>query len=205
MPIIEKIKFSQNVDVYPIKLINDNTFAANGESDYILTSSVCISFIKELIKNDQFSVIEDTLQSLSQKQDGTLLLSSFPGVVDIEALIENSKVLPQDFKNVFSSWKKAGAIQVNFDFVKEPNSDFITPKELLKILKSKGVDLHTYQVKAQTLERDDFCGSIYLDVLNSLKGSDCKLSSKFIFLGVDSFDWSGCYDLLVSGEYEFLK
>lgn len=74
------------------------------------------SFISELSELGKIGLIEETLQSLCMRADGTLLKTAFPDLDAFITVAEKMKTVPKELIEALSKWKLLGADEVDIHF-----------------------------------------------------------------------------------------
>lgn len=64
----------------------------------------------------KLNLITDSLQSLSQRNDGTPLQTALTSLCDIKACISLGLVLPESFIEKLKLWETLSCSVINFDF-----------------------------------------------------------------------------------------
>lgn len=77
-------------------------------------------FIDELTELSQLDIIEDTRQSLAQREDGTLLQTAFPVLADFKAILVEMTSAPKKLIESVDAWQLAGSNEVMIEFEEKP-------------------------------------------------------------------------------------
>jgi hypothetical protein len=109
---LQYVCFDQNVEVYPVH----NFTAINGLS-YTLRAHEARAMLSQLAVMGKLSLITDTIQSLCQRNDGTMLQTSFPSLIDVKDCIQSGLNVPAELLAKIKQWESLGATEINFDFV----------------------------------------------------------------------------------------
>lgn len=83
---------------------------------YIMSSSDALAMLNQLSGMGQLKLITETMQSLSQRDDGTLLQTAFPELGEVKDAIERGLTLPQALLEKIEDWDKQGCSTLYFDF-----------------------------------------------------------------------------------------
>ena len=83
---------------------------------YIMSSSDALAMLNQLAGIGRLKLITETMQSLSQRADGTLLQTAFPELGEVKEAIDRGLKLPQTLLEKIEYWDKQGCSTLNFDF-----------------------------------------------------------------------------------------
>jgi hypothetical protein len=108
---IEQCRLDRPVVIYPY--FNKGGFMeqVDGAKPLTLAAPKAEMFIKELRCNENLDLIEESLQSMAQREDGTLLLSSFTSVSEF---IKKTNGFFE--MSLINSWIDKGCNQIHIDF-----------------------------------------------------------------------------------------
>lgn len=112
------VDLNKDVEVYPC-VSRGCVMEPLGDQQYLLSSVDVQSMIVQLQCMGRLSLITETIQSLAQKDDGTMLQTAFPSVGDVKACIDAGLRLPETFIAKINEWEAMGSSEVNFDFVEK--------------------------------------------------------------------------------------
>ncbi len=112
---LKAIDLEREVAVYPVKDMNPLAV-----KEYQLSALEAQAMIAQLLLLNQIKLLTRTLQSLSQRTDGTLLQSAFPSMEELKASIQKGLSLPASLLQKLQEWEALGADEVMFDFVEKP-------------------------------------------------------------------------------------
>ncbi|MCP4262723.1 MAG: hypothetical protein GY774_35240 [Planctomycetes bacterium] len=113
---LDYVDLNEDVEIYPSK--KSGCFSTVIEDEkYVLAAGDATSMLNQLQQMGNLSLITETMQSLSQRVDGTNLQTAFPDLASLKACIEKGLALPVSFLEKLTHWEKLGATEVNFDFV----------------------------------------------------------------------------------------
>ena len=117
MSSINKVNKDEVAEVYPCKVVGITSSAMAGMSLSMSPDDVK-SFFCTLEKEGNLTLITNTLQALSQRSDGTRLMTAFPSISEVYRVIDGgSKAFTESLLIALSFWKVAGANEISFDFV----------------------------------------------------------------------------------------
>lgn len=112
---LQYVDLDQDVNIYP--------YTKNGhpieDQSYCLSSSEAKTMLTQLYMMGRLNLITDTIQSLSQRADGTLLQTAFPSLHDVKACIQNGLMLPDVLLEKLRHWESLSTTEINFDFVEQ--------------------------------------------------------------------------------------
>ena len=111
---LQYVDLGQNVDIYPC--VGDTYLEPISGETYCLSSLEVKKMLNQLKSMDLLGLITDTLQSLSQKQDGTKLQTALPAFSDVKKCISSGLVLPQSLVEKINYWETLECSVINFDF-----------------------------------------------------------------------------------------
>jgi len=83
-----------------------------------MSSEETILFLDELSLNDDLHIIEDTLQGLAMRTDGTYLLTAFPTLNDFKYVVNSMINIPEKLISLLMKWEEMGSNEISIDFVK---------------------------------------------------------------------------------------
>ncbi|WP_283392157.1 hypothetical protein [Photobacterium phosphoreum] len=84
---------------------------------YVMLPEDLNVFLNSLEDTGELILIIKTLQSLWQRENGTLLLTAFPSINDFIDITTKLNNVPIELMNMIKQWKEDGACEVNIDFV----------------------------------------------------------------------------------------
>lgn len=123
------VDLNKDVEVYPC-VIRGCIMEPVEKQKYLLSSEDAQSMIVQLQCMGHLSLITETIQSLAQKDDGTLLQTAFPSVDEVKACIDAGLRLPKTFIAKINEWEAMGCSVVNFDFVEKDIESVGTEQDL---------------------------------------------------------------------------
>ncbi len=116
MSALNKINLNKSVKIYPCKTVGIYAHPL-AEKPIILSPEQAKAFVAQLGKQGDLSLLEITLQGLSERRDGTALQTAFPSLPKVVAATTSMlSILPFGFLQILNKWEKAGATEINFDF-----------------------------------------------------------------------------------------
>ncbi len=74
-------------------------------------------FVSELVCQGFSLFIEESLQSLAMRKDGTLLLTSFPEITEVKRVFSGLASVSSELSALVLEWESMGCTEVNIDFV----------------------------------------------------------------------------------------
>ncbi len=93
------------------------------EKEFFTLDAVHVKpFVDELTKLNQLHLIEETLQCLSERKDGTVLNTAFPDIKPFKLVASEMDSIPQELKDLLDKWDSQGAHEINIDFELKRNS-----------------------------------------------------------------------------------
>tara|TARA_Y100000310_G_scaffold340989_1_gene438646 strand:- start:612 stop:1319 length:708 start_codon:yes stop_codon:yes gene_type:complete len=113
---LDYVDLNEDVEIYPSKKSGCFSTVIEGEK-CVLAAGDATSMLNQLQQMGNLALITETMQSLSQRVDGTNLQTAFPDLASLKACIEKGLALPASFLEKLTHWEKLGATEVNFDFV----------------------------------------------------------------------------------------
>jgi len=84
---------------------------------FIMQPKDAKSFISELNENDLLELIEESLQSLAQRNDGTQLLTAMPYLSEVKAVFSELSSVPNELLSLLAEWEVLGCNIVDISFV----------------------------------------------------------------------------------------
>lgn len=111
---LQIVDLEKDVEVYPC--VGDGFLEPIDGQVYIIPSVDVKKIILQLKTMDCLNVITDTLQSLTQRKDGTKLQTALPELLDIKSCISNGLMLRQDFVDKINLWEAMNCSVLNFNF-----------------------------------------------------------------------------------------
>ncbi|ENM5835050.1 hypothetical protein NTH44_003142 [Vibrio metoecus] len=120
---INGIKLDKPVEFIPYvnssgcfaKPLDENEF-------FILDAERVKPFVDELTKLNQLHLIEETLQCLSERKDGTVLNTAFPDIKSFKSVASKMDSIPQELKELIEKWDSQGAHEIDISFELKRNS-----------------------------------------------------------------------------------
>tara|TARA_E500000331_G_C17105505_1_gene647213 strand:+ start:280 stop:639 length:360 start_codon:yes stop_codon:yes gene_type:complete len=116
---ISDIRLDMPVEIYPCSTEGVMTVPLDTQA-YVLSPDQASKFISELKDLDKLSLVEETLQGLAERNDGTKLKTAFPGVDDFIEVARMTESLPTTLLPKIAEWKREGATEINIDFEGKP-------------------------------------------------------------------------------------
>lgn len=83
---------------------------------YTMSPQDIQNFISELRERDNLQLIEESLQGLWLKEDGTPTKSSMPNLSDLKAAMSETNSFPKEFIELVSQWEKLGVNDITITF-----------------------------------------------------------------------------------------
>lgn len=118
---VNGVKLDKPVEFMPYVNSNGSFSQPLDESElFILDAEHVKPFIDELNKLDHLHLVEDTLQSLSQRKDGTLLNTAFPDIESFKLVTSEMDSIPQELKDLLEKWVSLGAHEIHINFEQKP-------------------------------------------------------------------------------------
>ncbi|WP_435277349.1 hypothetical protein ACMAZF_20200 (plasmid) [Psychrobium sp. nBUS_13] len=115
MATMNNVKLDKAVEIYPSKTVGNISTSLEVKS-FWLTPEQAQAFVKELVDLGCIKLIEETLQGLSKRTDGTPLKTAFPTLIEFEVVAKKVTSLPSEFFVNLQEWSTQGATEVNLDF-----------------------------------------------------------------------------------------
>tara|TARA_B100002003_G_C14105441_1_gene531714 strand:+ start:491 stop:862 length:372 start_codon:yes stop_codon:yes gene_type:complete len=116
---ISDIRLDMPVEIYPCRTEGVMTVPLDTQV-YVLSPDQASKFISELKDLDKLSLVEETLQGLAERNDGTKLKTAFPSVDDFIEVARMTESLPTTLLPKIAAWKREGATEINIDFEEKP-------------------------------------------------------------------------------------
>lgn len=114
---IEGIKLDKAAEFRPYKNASGCFADLLDENElFILDASLVKPFINELTRLNQLDLIEETLQCLSQRNDGTVLKTAFPNIQAFKQVAIEMQSVPKQLKVLLDKWQSQGAHEIHIDF-----------------------------------------------------------------------------------------
>ncbi|MDH1848004.1 hypothetical protein [Aeromonas caviae] len=112
MATIDSVKLDRPVEFMPY---------CHGEpldnTQHFFMDAECVQpFIDELTEMGKIDLIEESLQSLWMRKDGTLLKTAFPDLDDFKSTAEKMKSIPRELAESLCKWKSLGANEIDISF-----------------------------------------------------------------------------------------
>jgi hypothetical protein len=111
---LEFVGMGKSVEVYPC--VGDSFLEPIIGQTHILSALDAGDMLGQLLRMGQLRLITDTLQSLSQREDGTLLQTALPTLSDVNTCLSRGLILPKDLIEKINLWETMGCSVINFDF-----------------------------------------------------------------------------------------
>lgn len=115
---LQYVDIEKDVEIYPYS----GQTPISGET-YRLLSLDAIAMLYQLKSMGQLSLIDDTLQSLCQRKDGTQLQTAFPDLSDVKACISRGLILPQALVEKINLWETMNCSEITFNFEELKSND----------------------------------------------------------------------------------
>lgn len=116
MATLNDVNINAGVVVYPCQTQGITSSPIEGEH-YSLSPFDTKYILSQLEQMGRLSLIEDTLQGLSQRLDGTKLKTAFPSLGEIKQCLNDGLMLPVPMLAMLEKWESLGATEISFDFV----------------------------------------------------------------------------------------
>lgn len=113
---LQYVDLDKDVTVYPTAMRGCTSYPIDNQS-YVLLAPAAKVMLSQLAVMGRLSMITETMQSLSQMDDGTLLQTAFPDFDNVKDCIQSGLNLPDELLTKIKEWESLGATEVNFDFV----------------------------------------------------------------------------------------
>lgn len=113
---LQYVDLDKDVTVYPYVMQGCPSNPIDNQS-YTLLAHEAIAMLDQLRRMGKLSLITETIQSLSQRDDGTLLQTAFPDLGDVKDCIQSGLNLPDGLLSKIKEWESLGATEVWFQFV----------------------------------------------------------------------------------------
>lgn len=107
--ILIHIRYNESVEFYAYYGFSRHK---KDSAKYVMSPEDLNVFLNSLVM-----LITNTLQSLWQRENGTLLLTVFPSINDFIDITTKLNNAPIELMNMVKQWKEDGACEVNIDFV----------------------------------------------------------------------------------------
>ena len=95
-----------------------STYIKNVES-YFMQPDDTKNFISELKEKGFLELIEESLQSLAQRSDGTQLLTAMPSLSEVKAVFSELQSIPIELLSLLTEWEALGCNELDISFVKK--------------------------------------------------------------------------------------
>lgn len=109
------VDLDEDVNVYP----STKNYRLEPHDEYTMPAHEAISMLGQLARMGKLELVTDTIQSLWQRADGTLLQTAFPELKEVKGCIQSGLDLPEEFQKKINEWEALGADEINFDFVEK--------------------------------------------------------------------------------------
>lgn len=87
------------------------------DAQHFFMDAECVQpFIDELTEIGRIDLIEESLQSLWMRTDGTLLKTAFPDLDDFKSTAEKMKSIPMELVEALCKWNSLGADEIYISF-----------------------------------------------------------------------------------------
>lgn len=115
---LQYVDLTKEVEVYPTKSMGCIANPIEGHL-YRLSATEAQAMVHQLFQLNQIKLLTETMQSLAQRADGTLLQTAFPSMTELKVSIQSGLSLPKTLMEKLQEWELLGATEVNFDFVEK--------------------------------------------------------------------------------------
>lgn len=95
-----------------------STYIKNVDS-YFMKPEDTKKFISELNEKGFLELIEESLQSLAQRSDGTQLLTAMPSLSEVKAVFSELQNIPIELLSLLTEWEALGCNELDISFVKK--------------------------------------------------------------------------------------
>lgn len=116
MATIQDVKLDVPVTFFASRVLGIRSSIIESAITYSMEPHQTKAFISELKDQALLPLIEDTLQSLAQRKDGTLLKHAFPTLDEVKQAFTRLSSIPDDLRNLLNQWEDAGANEVLIEF-----------------------------------------------------------------------------------------
>ena len=97
-------------------IVNDCYGEPVSDCQYIMSVKNGQMFIDSLKANNSLALITDTLQSLSERLDGTVLETALPSMKEFKSVVTTLDGFPQDLIDLLAVWEEKGVNEVDISF-----------------------------------------------------------------------------------------
>ncbi len=115
MATLEDVKLDAPVEFSPYVNASGHSRPLN-TAYFVLGSSLVKAFFDELQEKGKLEIIEDTLQGLSQRADGTLLKTAFPSLTEFKSAVQDMTSTPKKLLDLLLEWESNGANEIDIAF-----------------------------------------------------------------------------------------
>lgn len=119
MATIDSVKLDRPVEFMPYVKRGCYSEPIDDAQCFFMDAECVQPFIDELIEMGRLDLIEESLQSLCMRTDGTLLKTAFPDLDDFSATAEKMKNIPRELVEALCKWKSLGANEIDISFEKK--------------------------------------------------------------------------------------
>lgn len=113
---LQYVDSDKDVTVYPSIMRGCISYPIDNQT-CILHAHEAKLMLSQLAVMGRLSMITETIQSLSQRNDGSLLQTASTDLNDVKDCIQSGLNLPSGLLSKIKEWESLGATEVNFDFV----------------------------------------------------------------------------------------
>ncbi|MCS6271831.1 hypothetical protein G3489_19340 [Shewanella baltica] len=84
--------------------------------EYVMSADDAQTFADSLKEKNEQLLIEETLQGLCERTDGTKLKTAFPTMSDFKAVVTNLESFPRALLDLLPVWESKGVNEVTISF-----------------------------------------------------------------------------------------
>lgn len=113
---IDSVKLDRPVEFMPYVKRDCYSEPIEDAQCFFMDAECVQPFIDELTEMGGIDLIEESLQSLCMRTDGTLLKTAFPDLDDFRSTAEKMKNIPRELVEAICKWKSLGANEIDISF-----------------------------------------------------------------------------------------
>lgn len=116
MATTKDVKLDKPVQFWPYYENGGHASPIEGAKPYIMKPIDVQTMIESLIKVNQLDLIEESLQGLSVRNDGTKLKTAMPLLAEVKATFALIDTVPAELSDLVQAWEIQGANEIHIDF-----------------------------------------------------------------------------------------
>ncbi len=116
MATITDVKLDKPVEFCPYYQRGGYASPIDGAQSFIMKPDDAQTLVKSLIKVNKLDLIEESLQSLAVRRDGTILKTAMPLLSEVKASLSLIDSVPYDLLKMIHAWELQGANEIHIDF-----------------------------------------------------------------------------------------